>query len=179
ILHLAAAQVAVGSDVIAHRAAPELRARHPRDLAEDVPQRQVNSGDCCGPHNAVAVPEMLAEHPLPEVLDPRGILADDQLGEVFDRADDAAGVPFEGGLAPAEQAVLVGEALDEDPVAHGGVAAVGLDAGDLQGVAHLSRAWAAFASSVKRWPGAPAAKRSRTRRASGVPSHSRTSIARI
>ena len=57
----------------------------------------------------MAVPEVLAVHHLPEVLDPRRVFADEQLGEVLDRADDGARVPFERRLAPAEQPVLVGE----------------------------------------------------------------------
>ena len=47
------------------------------------------------------VPEVLAEHHLPEVLDPGRVLADDQLGDVLDRADDRARVPLERRLAPA------------------------------------------------------------------------------
>ena len=83
----------------------------------------------------MAVPEVLAVHHLPEVLDAGRVLADDEFREVLHGPDDGPGVPFEGGLAPAEQAVLVGVYLDEDPVAHAGVADVGLDAGDLHGLA--------------------------------------------
>ena len=81
----------------------------------------------------MAVPEVLAVHHLPEVLDPRRVFADDQLREVFDRADDGPRVPFERRLAPAEQAVLIGDDLDEHPVPHPGVADVRLDACDLHG----------------------------------------------
>ena len=77
------------------------------------------------------VPEVLAEHHLPEVLDPGRVLADDQLGDVLDRADDCAGVPFERRLTPAVRARLVGDDADEDPVPHPGVADVRLDGGDL------------------------------------------------
>ena len=55
-----------------------------------------------------------------------------------DGPDDAARVPFERRLAPAEQAVLVGEDLDEDPVPHPGVADVRFDPGDLHG-RHVTR----------------------------------------
>jgi hypothetical protein len=41
---------------------------------------------------------MLTEHHLPEVLDAARILADEQLGNILDRADDRARVPFERGL---------------------------------------------------------------------------------
>ena len=54
----------------------------------------------------------------------------EQLGDVFDRADDRARVPFERRFAPAPQAGLVGEDLDEDPVAHAGVADERFDLGD-------------------------------------------------
>ena len=100
-------------------------------LAEDVPERDVDAADRRAADDAVAVPEVLAVHHLPEVLDPRRVFADDQLGEILDRADDRARVPLERRLAPAEQAGLVGDDLDEDPVAHPRVADVRLDRGDL------------------------------------------------
>src|SRR5918995_2552804 len=37
-------------------------------------------------HDAVGVPEVLPVHHLPEVLDPGGVLADEELGKVLDRA---------------------------------------------------------------------------------------------
>jgi hypothetical protein len=40
------------------------------------------------------MPAVLAIHHLPEVLDPRGILADEQLGDVFHRSDHRTSVPF-------------------------------------------------------------------------------------
>src|SRR5258707_34811 len=82
------AQVAVGADEIADGPDPELRARQARNLAEDVPQGEVDAGDSRGPHDAAAVPEVLAEHHLPEVFDAGRILADHQLGQVLDGADD-------------------------------------------------------------------------------------------
>jgi hypothetical protein len=92
------------------------------DLAHDVPQREVNSRDGGGADDSIAVPEMLAEHHLPEVLHAGGILADEQLRNVLDRADHRAGVPFERCFAPAIESGLVGEDFDEDPVSHAGVA---------------------------------------------------------
>ena len=77
------------------------------------------------------MPEVLAEHHLPEVLDPGRVLADDQLCNVLDGTDDGAGVPLERRLAPAVQPGLVGDDADEHPVAHPRVADVRLDRGDL------------------------------------------------
>ena len=54
-------------------------------------------------------------------------------GDVLDRPDDGPRVPFERGLAPAEQPVLIGDDLHEHPVPHPGVADVRLDASDLHG----------------------------------------------
>ena len=101
------------------------------DLAEDVPQREVDAARGGSPDDAVAVPEMLAIHHLPEVLDPRRVLADDERREVLDRADDSPRVPLERRLAPAVEPVLVGEDLDEDPVPHARMADVRLDPRDL------------------------------------------------
>ncbi len=131
VLHLAAAEVAVEPDVVAHRAAPQLVAGHAVHLAEDVPQRDVDAADRRAADDPAAVPEVLAEHHLPEVLDPRRILADDQVGEILDRPHDRPRVPLERRLAPAVQARLVGEHPDEDPVAHARIADVRLDRGDL------------------------------------------------
>ena len=68
-----------------------------------------------------------------------GILADEQRLQVLDRADDAARVPFERRLAPAEEAGLVGQDLDEDPVAHPRVADVRFDGGDLHRASSRTR----------------------------------------
>ena len=147
VLHLPAAEVAVEAHVVAHRPAPELVARHAVHLAEDVPERDVDAADGRAADDAVAVPEVLAVHHLPQVLDPRRVLADDQLREVLDRADDGARVPLERRLAPAVEAGLVGEDLDEDPVAHPRVADVRFDRGDLH-VPLLTRSSSATLSST-------------------------------
>ena len=131
VLHLAAAEVAVEPHVVADRPAPELVAGDAVHLAEDVPERDVDPAHRGAPHDAVRVPEVLAEHHLPEVLDPGRILADDQLRNVLDGADDCAGVPLERRLTPAVQPGLVGDDPDEHPVPHPGVADVRLDGGDL------------------------------------------------
>ena len=83
-------------------------ARHAVDLPGDVPQGQVDAGDDRRADDPVAVPEVLAEHHLPEVLDPPGVLADDQLGQVGDRPDDGPGVPLQGRFPPAVQPRLIG-----------------------------------------------------------------------
>ena len=80
------------------------------------------------------MPEMLAIHHLPEMFDARRILPDEELREILDRAHDGARVPFEGRLAPAEQAGLVGLDLDEDPVSHPGMADEGSNGGDFHGM---------------------------------------------
>ena len=104
VLHLPPAEMAVEPHVVAHRAAPELVARDAVHLAEDVPERDVDAAHRRAADDVVAVPEVLAEHHLPEVLDPRRVLADDQLGEVLDGADDRPRVPLERRLAPAVEA---------------------------------------------------------------------------
>ena len=131
VLHPAAAEVAVEPDVVANRAAPEPVAGDAVHLAEDVPERDVDAAHRRRPDDPARVPEVLAEHHLPEVLDPRRVLADDQLGEILDRADDRPRVPLERRLPPAVEPVLVGPHADEDPVAHARVADVRLDRGDL------------------------------------------------
>jgi hypothetical protein len=130
VLHLAAAEVPVQTDVISDRAAPQLVTRNAVNLAEDVPERDVDPAHRGAANDVVAVPEVLAEHHLPEVLDPRRVLADDQLGEVLDGADHGTRVPLEGGLAPAVEPGLVRQDAHEDPVAHPRVADVRLDGGD-------------------------------------------------
>ena len=131
VLHLAAAEVPVEPHVVAHRPAPQLVAGDAVHLAEDVPERDVDPAHRRPADDVVAVPEVLAEHHLPEVLDPRRVLADDQLGEILDRPHDRARVPLERRLAPAVEAGLVGDDPHEHPVAHARVADVRLDGGDL------------------------------------------------
>ena len=127
VLHLAAAEVPVQPDVVSHGAAPQLVAGNAVHLAEDVPERDVDPAHRRAADDVVAVPEVLPEHHLPQVLDPRRVLADDQLGEVLDGAHDGACVPLERGLAPAVETGLVRQDADEDPVAHARVADVRLD----------------------------------------------------
>ena len=131
IFHPPAAQVGVEPHEIAHRPAPELVARHAVNLPEDVPQRDVDPADRGAAHDPVAVPEMLAVHHLPQMLDARRVLPDQELADVLDRARDGAGVPLQRRLAPAPQPRLIGQDLHEDPVPHAGVTDESLDGGDL------------------------------------------------
>ncbi len=131
ILQPAAAEMTVSADVIAHRSAPELVTGQPRDLSRNVPQGQVDPRDGGGSHDAVAMPKMLAIHHLPEMLDARRILADEQLRQILDRANHAPGMPFQRGLAPTEQTGLIGDNFDKHPVSHPGVTHVGFNRGDL------------------------------------------------
>ena len=149
VLHLPLAEMAVEPHVVAHRPAPELVARDAVHLAEDVPERDVDAAHRRAADDVVAVPEVLAEHHLPEVLDPRRVLADDQLGQILDGADDRPRVPLERRLAPAVEAVLVGDDADEHPVAHPRVADVRLDRGDLH-AAPLSPSSSSTLASIRR-----------------------------
>src|SRR5439155_4722507 len=92
-----------------------------------------------GPANdAAAVPEMLAIHHLPEVLDARGIFAHPQRHNVLDRTDDAARVPLQRRLAPAVESGLIGQDLDEDPVAHARVTDEGFNGSNFHGLTLMS-----------------------------------------
>ena len=146
VLHLAAAEVPVEAHVVADAPAPELVAGDAVHLAEEIPERDVDPAHRGAADDPARVPEVLAEHHLPEVLDPGRVLADDQLGDVLDRADDRARVPLERRLAPAVEPGLVGDHADEHPVAHPRVADVRLDGGDL----HATRAAAPRSSSTTR-----------------------------
>lgn len=135
---VSAAQVTVQPDRIPDRSAPQPVTGHAVQLADDVPQCQVDAGNCRGTDDAVAMPEVLPPHHLPEVFDPRGVFSDDEFGEVFNGTDDAAGVPFECRFTPAEQAGLIGEDFDEHPVPHAGMADECFDAGDLHAASGVS-----------------------------------------
>ena len=131
VLEPATAEVTVGTYVVAHRTAPQFRAGQVGDLAEDIPQGDVDSGDGGSSNDPAAMPEVLAIHHLPQMLDPGRVFADEQHRQILDGTDDAPGVPLQGGLAPAVEAGLIGYHLDKDPVAHACVADQGLNAADL------------------------------------------------
>ena len=122
--------MAVSADGVAHGATPKFVAGHAVDFSGDVPQGDVDGRDGGGTHHAIAMPEMLPVHHLPQVLDACWVFADEQLGHILHRADDATRVPFQRALAPAKEARLTGEHLHKNPVAHARVADVGFDGGD-------------------------------------------------
>src|SRR5213594_758518 len=114
--------MAVRSHEIPHRPAEDFGQRQAGDLADDIPQREVNARDGRGADDAVSVPEVLSIHYLPKMLGPRGVLSHEQFREVFDRADDTARVPLERRFAPADESRLIGDNFYEHPVPHPGVA---------------------------------------------------------
>ena len=129
-LHVAEAEMGVGAQMVAHLAAEQAPHRHAERLAENVPQRDLDAADRRHAFDAEA-PEAVPRHDLVALLDVAGILPDQQRLEIFERADDGAGLPFERRLAPAEQAGLVGLDPHEHPVAHFRVADARRDRGDL------------------------------------------------
>ena len=112
---VAAVRVGVEQDVVAHLAAEQLVDRLAQHLAADVPQRDVDAADHVGRGAARAGVGERAERLVPEPLDLRRVLADQQLVELADDArDSAVGDPGRrGDLAPAGDA-LVGADLDEE-----------------------------------------------------------------
>ena len=116
---------------ISHRSAKDLRERHVGDFADNVPQREVDARDGRGPHDAVPMPEMLPIHHLPQIFHPRRILADEQVRHVLNGPHDAARVPLERRLPPANESRLVGDDFDKNPVSHPGMADEGFDGCDL------------------------------------------------
>src|SRR5690606_40967657 len=141
---------AVKPDIVARAAAQQLMTRDVVDLARDIPERDINSRDGGSLHDIVAVPEMLAVHHLPEVLDPSGIFANQELRHVLDRADDGTGMPFQRRLAPAPEALLVGDDFHENPVAHFRVTYMGLYGNNL----HITGLRSAAEVRTARTPGA-------------------------
>src|SRR5664279_145555 len=100
------------------------------NLADNIPQGDIDAADRRPAHHAVAVPEVLAEHHLPQILDARRIFADEQRRQVLDRADDAPRVPLQRRLAPPPQPGLIGQDFDKDPIAHPRIADMRFNAGD-------------------------------------------------
>src|SRR5690606_22391494 len=128
--HLPATQMAVEANIITYGSTPQLVAGCVQRFAENIPQRNVDAADGCRADDTVTVPEMLPIHHLPHVLDAPRVFADEQLADILNGANDRAGVPLERSFTPAPQAGLIGDDLDEDPVAHARMADVGFDGGD-------------------------------------------------
>ena len=79
----------IHADFVADVAAQQVIDRHAPELAGDVPQGHVDGRDRVGHVRAAALVAVRAVHPLPEVLDPRGILAIEQFEQrIGQRAGD-------------------------------------------------------------------------------------------
>jgi len=116
-LHIPAAQVGIHTDPVADLAAEESIDGNAKRLAEDIPARLFQAADCAHA-NHTHTEKRMAVKLLVDVLDITGILPDEHRGEIFDRTNDGAGLPLKRGFAPAEQARLVGDDFDEDPIPH-------------------------------------------------------------
>ncbi len=117
-LHVAAAQVTIEPNRITHRATPEFMAGHVGNFADNVPQSQINPRDGSTSHDPAAMPEMLTPHHLPEILDSSGIFTNEQLREIFNCSHNTPRMPFQRGLAPANEPRLVCHHFDKNPVPH-------------------------------------------------------------
>ena len=175
---LVEAAAGIGLDPIA-AAAEQAVERHPRHLAGDVPQRDVDAAD---PIHDDAAPAELAgagEHLLPQPLDQQRVLAEQHRAEQI--VDDVPGAAAaDAGLADAGDAII-GLDLDQEAAArrlHAAGAAIGrfaaigerdrADIGDLHRLSpHPARPSGRTGSAsappdrARSWCGAPAAKRGR------------------
>jgi hypothetical protein len=88
------------------------------DFPENVPERDVDTADCCATYDSVAVLEMLSIHHLPEMFNARRVLAYQELANVLNSANNSACVPLQRGFSPANKTGFVGYYLDVNPVAH-------------------------------------------------------------
>jgi hypothetical protein len=128
---VAAARVAVDEDLVAGLTAQQAIGRHIERLAGQVPQRDVNAGQCRLEHRAAA-PECAAEDILPDVLDAGGVLADEQGRQVVESVGDGHVAARERGFAEAVEAVFGGD-FDVGELAHG----EDIDGGDFHGAPPL------------------------------------------
>ncbi len=103
---------------VPHGAAPQFVARYAMQLADNIPQRDIDPRDGCRPHDSRPMPEVLPPHHLPQMLNAGGVLANQELGNIFDRPDHTAGMPLQRRFAPAEQTRLIGQHFHEHPVPH-------------------------------------------------------------
>ena len=121
--------VRVADHLVAHPPAQQFIDRHAQRLALDVPQRDVDGRDGRG-EDALRREEAAAEEHLPDVLDPRRVLADQQRLEVLDRADHRQFAPGDARLADAVDA-LVGIDDDKQKIADAAPDGVAFDVGNL------------------------------------------------
>ena len=115
--HVAEAEMRIDPYAVAHAPAEQPPHRNRKRLAQDIPERDLDSGDSAHADDAEA-PEAVLLHDLDELLDVARIASDHERREILDRACDGARFPLEGRFAPSEQAVLIGLDADENPVAH-------------------------------------------------------------
>jgi hypothetical protein len=86
-------------------------------LALDVPQRLVNPADRRVVDDPTP-PEILPVHHLPQMLNPPGVLPNQQYRQVLHRPHHALGLPLQRRLTPSVKPRLVRLDLDKNPVAH-------------------------------------------------------------
>jgi len=67
---------------------------HAVDFPQNIPEGNVDAANGRSPDDSVPVPEMLAVHHLPEVLDPPRVLANQQLRQTLDGSHHRAGMPW-------------------------------------------------------------------------------------
>src|SRR5581483_6937464 len=105
----------IDAHALAAHAAEQVHHRHAELLAQDIPERHLNAGHRSGTDDARhAVAHHAQQHLLPEKLDARWILAEEDRPEILDRRlDDARPA---AGLAQAGDA-FIGLDLHEEPVA--------------------------------------------------------------
>src|SRR5690606_29829244 len=81
-------------------------------------QRDIYPTDGGTPYYSVPMPKVLPIHHLPQVLNTPRILANKELGYIFDRTYDTLCMPFQGSLSPSPQPRLICHHFDKDPVSH-------------------------------------------------------------
>ena len=105
-LHVAKAEMGVGAQIVAHLAAEQAPDRDAKRLAENVPERDLDSADR-GHALDPETPEAVPRQDLVALLDIAGILPDQQRLEILDGADHGPRLPFQRGFAPAKKPGLV------------------------------------------------------------------------
>src|SRR4051794_32258202 len=93
-------------------------AGHIVDFSRNVPKRDVDARYGCSSNNIVSMPEMLPVHHLPQVLYPGWIFTNQELGNIFNRANNRTRVPFQSCLSPAPKTGLVSQNFNKNPVTH-------------------------------------------------------------
>ena len=115
--------VRVADDFVANATAQQLIDGHAEGLALDVPQGDVDGGDC-GAQHALGREEAAAEEELPDVFDTKGVLSDEDLLKVLECADHGLFAAGQAGLSHAVD-TLVGVNDDEEKVTMTGPDGIG------------------------------------------------------